>query len=50
MDDVPDNAIVANNGRVLWCGVNNSVVLNDGERADLDVAVIATVYCPRPVG
>ncbi|MBV5345626.1 MAG: hypothetical protein JZU63_08945, partial [Rhodoferax sp.] len=48
MDDVANNAVIANDGRILWRGVNDRVVLNARARADLDVSIIAAENCTGP--
>jgi hypothetical protein len=46
--DVANDAIVTNNGWVLWRGVDNGVVLNAGSCTNLDVPVITAEHGTWP--
>ena len=50
MDDVADDAIIPNYGRILRRGVDDRIVLNTRARTNLDVAVVAAKYCTWPNG
>ena len=48
VSDVSNNAVIPDNRRLLWCGVDHSVVLDTRARTDDDVSVVSSQDCSGP--